>query len=312
LKTLVLHNPRAGRCTPRALDALRGALLRESGGDDVDRLETGPGPSWRESLSGYGRVVILGGDGTVHAALPELIRSRAELWVLPGGSANDLCAALGLSQRASEAAALLMEGENVEYDVIEVNGRPVITGGGFGLGYRAAASANRLREGALRPVARRLRDKIYLATLGWHGLAAPPPRTGYRVEAEGLAWEGVTQSLLFCNQSVMGRNVKVAPGTSGVDGRFQLVRVLHATAREILGALIDLKRDPRSISPRIAKLDRAEVTRAIVTFDRPVPAYGDGELFPAASRWELVCRPGAVRLRRPQIPRASRMDGATP
>src|SRR5690606_29053815 len=131
-------------------------------------------------------------------------------------------------------------GRTVPYHVIAVNGRPGITGGGFGLGCLAARSANRLWSGAGRRWFRSLRGGIYLLDSGWPGLFAPPPRVGYRLSVDGAASSGTTQSLLFCNQAVMGKNVVVAPGTTSDDGRFQFVRFRSGNTRGILRTLLHL------------------------------------------------------------------------
>jgi diacylglycerol kinase family enzyme len=173
----------------------------------------------------------------------------------------------------------------------------VITGGGFGLGFQAADSANKLRSGLLGFVFRKgLRAKIYLVTLAWHGLFSPPKPTGYRVKADGRSARGVTQSILFCNQPLMGRRVLLAPGTSAVDGTFHLVEFNHKNTRGILQTLARLKRKNPGPEPL---LQRAETAKAEIDFDAPMPAYGDGEIFPPASHWELVCHPGAIRMRVP-------------
>jgi diacylglycerol kinase family enzyme len=296
VKTLCIYNPKAGRCTRRGLEeAFRGRA--HWGSVEFRSLHDCTPDGWDDLLRGFAKVAVLGGDGSLHCVIQHIVHKDIELCALPAGTANDLCHALGLPTTLSKALDALEGGRTVAYDTIAANGRHVVTGGGFGLGFQAADSANKLRSGPLRIFFRRgLRAKIYILTLAWHGLFAPPSRTGYRSSVGGRERKGSTQSILFCNQPFMGRRVLIAPGTSAQDGRFHLVEFMHADTRGILGSLARLK--GKAPKPD-ALLERAETERADIEFDHAVPAYGDGEILPAAARWELVCHRGSVRMRVP-------------
>ena len=106
----------------------------------------------------------------------------------------------------------------------------------------------------------------------------------------------MTQSILFCNQSTMGKRVVIAPGTSAVDGIFQVVRFRHGSAAGILKTLGHLKTG----SPLSEKwLDRNEIEKGVFEFEQPAPAFGDGEEFPPQLRWELACHRGSIQMRVP-------------
>jgi diacylglycerol kinase (ATP) len=304
LNTLCLYNPKAGRFS---LAALEKAFAGRAFWGDV-RYESLAGPEgrqWHRKLGGYGRIAVFGGDGTIHHIIQELAFTETELCVFPAGTANDLVCAIGVPMEWERTLDLFERGKTLAYDTIEVNGRHVITGGGFGLGYQAAASANKLRSGPLGGVFRKcLRAKIYLVTLAWHGLLAPPRRVHFKMRIEGVdsmrpedgAIEGETQSILFCNQALMGKRVLIAPGTSPFDGRFHLVRFLNGNSAGILRTLGYLK---SGSSKAEAMLARAEVSFVEIDFAEPVPAYGDGEEFPPQTHWELKCHRGSVKLRVP-------------
>ncbi|GEM_PF-6816078 len=301
MNTLCLFNPRAGRFGRHLLEkafASRGDAGRTFWGTVTYQSLAEPGGrDWPARLGGIGRVAVFGGDGTVHHTIQALAFKEQELCVFPAGTANDLTCAIGLSLELDRNLELFEKGKTVAYDTITVNGRHVITGGGFGLGFQAAASANTLRSGPFGGLFRKfLRAKIYLVTLAWHGLFSPPPRVGYTLTLDGAVSEGKTQSILFCNQALMGKRVLIAPGTSPIDGRFHFVRFLNRNAAGILNTLGQVK----SGNPMAeAMLARAEVREARLVFSEPVPAYGDGEEFAPRTDWELRCHPGAIRLRVP-------------
>src|SRR5690606_24453337 len=70
-----------------------------------------------------GRVVVAGGDGTINAALPAMIRVGKPLGVIPLGTANDLARTLGLPTDPAEAAKVILRGRTRRIDVGSVNGR---------------------------------------------------------------------------------------------------------------------------------------------------------------------------------------------
>lgn len=300
MNTLCLFNPRAGRFDRDSLERAfegRGEAERGFWGEIEFISLAGGGRDWSERLEGFGRVAVFGGDGTVHHVIQRLAFGDRELCVFPAGTANDLTCAIGLGSSLDRNLGLFEKGKTIGYDTISVNGRHVITGGGFGLGYHAASSANRLRSGPLGGLFRKgLRAKVYLVTLAWHGLVAKPERVGFAMVRDGIASEGETQSILFCNQALMGKRVLIAPGTSALDGRFHLVRFLNRGAAGILRTLGHLKAGSKEAEPM---LERFEVEEASIRFSEPVPAYGDGEEFAADTHWVLRCNRGAIRLRVP-------------
>ncbi|MEO6095707.1 MAG: diacylglycerol kinase family protein [Fibrobacteria bacterium] len=301
MKTLCLYNPRAGRSGRQALErafSSRGEAGKRHWGEVTFQSLAEPGRrDWPARLQDFQRIAVFGGDGTVHHVIQHLAFREQELSVFPAGTANDLTCAIGLSLDLERNLALYEDGKTVAYDTIAVNGRHVITGGGFGLGFQAAASANALRNGVFGALFRKfLRAKIYLITLAWHGLLSPPRRVGYGLFLDGKEARGDTQSILFCNQALMGKRVLIAPGTSATDGHFHFVRFRDRHAASILRTLGRVKAG----SPKAeVMLDRAEAGELRLEFSEPVPAYGDGEEFAPQTRWDLVCHRGSIRLRVP-------------
>lgn len=79
------------------------------------------------------RVVIGGGDGTLNAALPEVMSAALPLGILPFGTANDFARSLGLAD-PGEAVAAILAGHTREVDVGVVNGKFFLNAVGIGLG----------------------------------------------------------------------------------------------------------------------------------------------------------------------------------
>ena len=72
---------------------------------------------------GARRVLVAGGDGTIATAAATLLKTPAELAILPGGTLNHFARDLGVSVDAPEALALAATGAPRGADVGMVNGR---------------------------------------------------------------------------------------------------------------------------------------------------------------------------------------------
>ncbi|HEX5764456.1 MAG TPA: lipid kinase [Woeseiaceae bacterium] len=79
------------------------------------------------------RVVIGGGDGSLHAALPAVLEAKLPLGVLPLGTANDFARSLGIAS-VSAAVETIVSGFTRPVDVGIVNGIYFLNAVGIGLG----------------------------------------------------------------------------------------------------------------------------------------------------------------------------------
>ena len=85
-----------------------------------------------------GPVVIGGGDGTLSAALPVLLKHRCTLGILPLGTANDLARSLEIPFDIPEAARIIVAGHTRAIDIGTVNGRPFLNVASIGIGTEVA------------------------------------------------------------------------------------------------------------------------------------------------------------------------------
>lgn len=96
----------------------------------------------RQHASTVERVVIGGGDGTVHGALPALLKAKLPLGVLPLGTANDFARSLGING-VDEAVRVICDGHCRSVDVGVVNDVYFLNAAGIGLGPRITRELDR-------------------------------------------------------------------------------------------------------------------------------------------------------------------------
>ncbi|MFG0314914.1 MAG: diacylglycerol/lipid kinase family protein [Phycisphaerales bacterium] len=127
MRVSIVYNPLSGRGKAKRLtDAISGLASRR--GHSVEMFDisrgdvAGPG-----DLEGCDRLVIVGGDGTVHHLLPLLTQTRVPFQHCGTGTANLICHALKMSRRAAGVIEQLeMESEARRIDVPLCNDHPFL------------------------------------------------------------------------------------------------------------------------------------------------------------------------------------------
>jgi len=274
--SLCLLNPHAanGRCAALA-QPLREALpqvplvLPENVAAARQRLLALPEGS---------RVIVAGGDGTVHQLLPALVARKLQLAILPGGTGNDLARALGLARmgwrealaHAQRAPATAMDlGElTTPGSGVQLFMSSLTAGFDAAIAIRAQAAPNWLRG----------QPRYLWATLNEIGRLRVYP---LRIEADGLLLhEGPMLFASSLNTPSYGSGMPAAPGARVDDGELQLLRV-GAFGR--LGALAMMPLLLTGLHLRHAKVVLSAFKALRIASPAPVPLAVDGEPLPSST-----------------------------
>lgn len=279
-RLLVVVNRAAGTTDD---DSVEAAVTALRGGADVQVAATGDAEELLRAVRGRGdrRLVVMGGDGSVHAAVAALDRAGAlsagePVGIIPRGTGNDLAGALGLPPDPAEAAATVLTGVPRPLDLLRDDAGGVVANAvHLGAGARAGAEATRFKE-RLGAAAFPLGAVIAgVTTPGWDLRVAVDGRVVTH-PTEGWAADGSTPVLMVavCNGPTVGGGAPLAPGAVPDDGLLDVVvstatgPVARAAYAAALPAGRHVDRDD------VAVLRGAEVT---VT-GAPVDAIADGEL----------------------------------
>ncbi|MCC6969390.1 MAG: hypothetical protein IT434_04140 [Phycisphaerales bacterium] len=120
MKVLILHNHSSGTGARRALVDESERLLRADGHEVSRMAPMDAGAS--DAITHAVLVVIAGGDGTVHHALPALVRSRAAMYHLPLGTENLFARHFGMDRHAVTLRRAVANPAIAEIDLGEANG----------------------------------------------------------------------------------------------------------------------------------------------------------------------------------------------
>lgn len=150
-----MTNAAAGSADEQVLDEVqtvwtdRAAVHRHRIGDENDK---GDGPLTDERLAEADRIVVAGGDGTIHTVLAEmhgrgLLRRDQPVGVIPMGTGNDLSRGRGIPLEPIEAAGLVLTGVPRAMDlVVDDQGLIVVNAAHIGVGARAAELADSAKD----------------------------------------------------------------------------------------------------------------------------------------------------------------------
>jgi len=281
----VLVNPRsararaAGRLAPRLLEL--GAEVLET----ADPAAT-TDAARRAAGDGLDRLLVAGGDGTLHHAIQGLAGTPCALGVIPLGTGNDLARALGLplAPLAALEAALVATPRTI--DLGRAGARVFAGVAGVGLdgevSRRVAAAPRGLRGSA---------------AYAWAVVCAVARFDPPHLEArwDGGAFDGRVMLGAAANSPLFGGGMRIAPAARLDDGLLDVVLVERVSAARLLAVF------PRVYRGRHLGHPAVHVARvAAVTFRTapPTTVYADGEPMLAAGPDEvrLESWPAALRV----------------
>jgi diacylglycerol kinase (ATP) len=218
---------------PEVVDGAR-RLLRSTGAR-VDLHLTSTIDELGELLSEAGRrVVLLGGDGSLHAAA-NLPGPKPELALLPAGRANNVARSLGIPTDLSAAARLAVAGASRSLDLIAARTatRRYLVVEGVSAGFHALARADYHGTNS-SDVGAALRAGI--------GAVArfKPLIVGLEVDGEFQVLR--IGQLFAANLPLFGPGLHVAPGADPADGLIDVVAIDVAGRRSLIPLASRLRR----------------------------------------------------------------------
>jgi YegS/Rv2252/BmrU family lipid kinase len=269
MKLKMIFNPMAGRGRARKQIGRALAYLRERGADVDCVPSASPADLTRiaaeASREDWDRVVVCGGDGSLHLAVREFDLQRGTLGLLPLGSGDDFARVAGIPRSIIPACDAILFGRVREVDVATANGLRYLGVAGLGFDSEVAEYANenaKFLRGSL----------VYLYSI-FRVLPRFTPRHVHMTTADGTR----AQEIMFAcvgNSRQYGGGIRITPDAQIDDGLLD-VCIVHRTSRAQL-----LKTLPRAYTGSHVKSPFVETSRGTqFTFEseHPMEVYADGE-----------------------------------
>lgn len=279
-EALVIVNPAAGggRAGERWSEAepLAHQLAEVESVTPVGRAAT------REAVAaalqrGIGRIVAVGGDGTVHLVAGTLLEagagSRVTLGVVPAGTGSDLARALAVPREARAALRRALTGAPRAIDAGRCDGE----GAGFFFVNIASAGIGGMVDELVNAQPDRGTTAFLRATLTALRRYRCVP---VRISLDGEAWfEGPTLVAAVANGTHFGKGMRVAPEAQIDDGLFDVV-----VAGAIAGAQLPVRLAQLylGLHLRARPVRHRRARRVHIEPLAPLPAFdADGETYPS-------------------------------
>jgi diacylglycerol kinase (ATP) len=281
---------RAGRRQTRIIE-----LLHQSGLLVICHESQAPGDLEAEVQkqvdAGAARIVVAGGDGSVHEAVNGIMRASgtAVLGVIPTGTGNDFAKACDISLNWEHATRLL--GDRIragqtrrQIDIGRFNNRFFANGAGIGLDAKATHIAQSIRW----PIG----DFVYLLAIFktmMGGIATP----NLEIQAGDYTWNGPVTLAAISNGPWVGGMFHIAPMAVNTDNLMNLLIAKPVTRRRILTLLPKLMNGRHLQEPEIIHQTVRELS---IRADEAIPSHLDGEVQPLQTDFQISVLPGALDL----------------
>ncbi|TGE32058.1 YegS/Rv2252/BmrU family lipid kinase [Desulfosporosinus sp. Sb-LF] len=280
----LVYNPYAGRrkLTTQLDTVLR--IFQESGHEVCVHRACSPEDIEQvaSQSTDVDRLVIAGGDGSIHQAVNGLLQIPAEqrptLGILPVGTANDLAYALRLPKSIPEACKVIAKGNVFQMDTGKLNDRFFVN----------VASAGLLTD-VSQKVDTRVKNTLGQLAYFLKGIETLPSFRPFRVEFEHDGQKYLEEVVLFMavNGLSVGGLRKLVPRASLTDGKLDILMVPAAGWPETVRLLLKVLRGEKANAEKIIEFQTDKLT---VKTDRPISSDLDGECGPE-SVWHVNIGP---------------------
>ncbi len=227
---LVITNSGAGTSDEERLAAAL-AVLREHASVEVTATSNPGELDGVLHRAGSRRIVVAGGDGSLHAVISALYRRRelkdAVVGLIPLGTGNDFARGTEIPLDPAEAAHVILDGTPRPIDlIVDEVGEIVVNNVHVGAGANASRRGHRWKE-RLHSVGV---GKVNLGKLGYPIGAAMtawnPPIIRVRIEVDGKVVVDVDEPILMAavgNGTSVGGGAELTPEADPGDGSFDVM-----------------------------------------------------------------------------------------
>jgi YegS/Rv2252/BmrU family lipid kinase len=269
MRILVIVNPAAGsRKSLRLLPDIK-QWLSQSPHEVLFTIPESPDEMRSEMMKapdrGIDAFLPVGGDGTVHQALPAIAEAKIPLGFLPCGRGNDFARNIGLPSKLQKSCSLPSNPSFHQVDLPRINNIPFVAVAYVGFDAEVNELAN---EG----------KGYFGGTLGYIVCVTKALKSFKPFEVEitidGDTWRERIMMVTVANAPFYGGGMKIAPDANMNDGLLNICIAKEISKLELLWEFPKVFKGTHIYHPRIMMKSGRRIR---LTSDEPRNIYADGE-----------------------------------
>lgn len=289
---LAIANDDAGTSDEEAVDSVVTALRDDF---ELELVTTSTPDDLAEALAAHPDltgVVVLGGDGSLHAVVDALRTADrladVILGLVPLGTGNDFAATLGLPDDAVKAAEVIVAGHTRAIDlIIDGDDRVVVNAAHIGIGAEAARAARPWKK-ALGPVG----YAIGAFLTGVRGLTTPGAHLEVTVDGKVLPRTEPVIQVAVGNGRFVGGGAPLLPQADPSDGELDIAVSYTESARRRIAYAWSVRRGDHHRRDDVVYLRGTEVSAR----GEELACTSDGELSAPAAEHTWRIEPAALTM----------------
>jgi diacylglycerol kinase family enzyme len=218
---------------------------------------------------GFGRVVAVGGDGTVSAVAHALKGGDIPLGIVPAGTGNLVARELGIPVSIEESVALLSRGSCLRrIDAMSIGDRTCLLNAGVGINAEVIDRTTRLGKSLFGRSA-------YVGTAVWKVLQAKPLRLEVEVDGEMRVYHATDVAISNCGILAKGLNPN-GPDIRVDDGQIDVCILCMKTPLEYPWYYFLKHIAPQRVNKIVHEI--VAKSRVVVRSDVPLVVQADGDI----------------------------------
>ncbi len=227
-------------------------------------------------------IFSIGGDGTCHTIAQHLVGSQTKLMVLPGGTANDFADELGTNGALKKLAHIFHSQSTKKVDLIDVNGKFLMSNGGVGIAGEVAERVNKYRKDyeLFQTFMKASGKHAYQAVFAKQILTSRFKLHEVTMESPNFPLPSntvISPLILINNQPKLAGSMYVAPETCNTDGKFNVTIFTHTNRFDFLRtALVFLTGGYPHEDKKVVSFETDSLNIKSLN-NEPLSFFGDGE-----------------------------------
>ncbi len=241
----------------------------------------------REAIAaGFGKIVAVGGDGTVNEVAQALVHTPVKMGIVPKGSGNGLARHLGIPLNAVDALSCLFTSKAVPIDTFRMNGKLSLNVSGIGFDGHIAELFGLEKERGFQGYTKLVLHEFM----------------NFREFATEVTYDHQSMSrdvfvIAIANSSQYGNNARIAPAASVRDGllNISLLKKVPPYRLDFIYSFFSGTID------QSAYCETLQVRDAVIRLKAPMSFHIDGEPAGKADYFEISMMPASLNMLAPCV-----------